>query len=77
VEAKPIPAGESATRLAGTLRAFRKLIDYLDRMDGFVRRFQAAKLLPERATAELFQQYVRLASAYPSHDPDWSRTTTI
>jgi thiamine kinase-like enzyme len=39
-------------------------------MDGFVRKFQAAKILPESETEELFQGYARVASVYPRHDSD-------
>jgi serine/threonine protein kinase len=39
-------------------------------VDGFVRKFQAAKILPESETEELFQGYARVASVYPRHDSD-------
>jgi serine/threonine protein kinase len=46
------------------------VVNYLDLIDGFVRRFQAAKILPESETAELFDGYARVASVYPRHDSD-------
>ncbi len=34
-------------------------------MDGIVRRFQAAKILPESETGEIFNGYARVKSVYP------------
>ena len=45
-----------------------RVVNYLDAVDGFVRKFQAAKILPESETEELFQGYARVASVYPRHD---------
>jgi serine/threonine protein kinase len=39
-------------------------------MDGFIRKFQAAKILPESETEELLQGYARVVSVYPRHDSD-------
>jgi serine/threonine protein kinase len=47
-----------------------RVVNYLDAVDGFVRRFQAAKILPERETEELVQLYASVASVYPRHDAD-------
>jgi len=41
-----------------------------------VRRFQAAKLLPESATRELFERYGELMKVYPLDEADMSRATT-
>ena len=38
--------------------------------NGFVRRFQAARLLPESATDELFRRYDELVKVYPHNDSD-------
>ncbi|HKQ85401.1 MAG TPA: phosphotransferase [Candidatus Acidoferrales bacterium] len=38
--------------------------------DGFIQRFQAAKLLPEGEAAELFKLYERVRSVYPFSDTD-------
>lgn len=37
-------------------------------MDGFIRKFQDAKILPESETEELFERYARVASVYPRED---------
>jgi aminoglycoside phosphotransferase (APT) family kinase protein len=76
VQARPFPATEAVLRLAATLRAlhalppFPRAANYLDAVDGFVRKFQAAKILPESETEELFQRYARVASVYPRHDSE-------
>jgi aminoglycoside phosphotransferase (APT) family kinase protein len=38
--------------------------------DGFIQRFQAAKILPESETEELLQLYARVAGVYSPHDSD-------
>ena len=39
-------------------------------LDGFMQRFQAANILPEAESEELFVRYAQLAAVYPHHDPD-------
>jgi thiamine kinase-like enzyme len=78
VEARPFPRTEALARLPGTLQRVHalppfprpRLMNYLDAVDGFVRKFQAAKILPESETEELFQGYARVASVCPRHDSD-------
>ena len=78
VEARPFPRTEALARLPVTLQALHAsppfpllgVVNHLDVMDGFVRKFQAAKILPESETEELFQGYARVASVYPRHDSD-------
>ncbi|MDQ1469646.1 MAG: hypothetical protein QOJ99_1126 [Bryobacterales bacterium] len=36
----------------------------------FIRRFQAATILPEGEREELFARYAQLSAVYPQHDPD-------
>jgi thiamine kinase-like enzyme len=52
------------------LPKFPRTISYLDAMDGVVRRFQAAKILPESETEELLRNYAELARIYPRNDSD-------
>ena len=65
-----------ARQIADTIRtlhslpSFPGLINYLDTIDGFIRRFRSARVLPESATEDLFRLYGELAKVYPSHDPD-------
>jgi thiamine kinase-like enzyme len=79
VEARPFPASEALGRLPNTLRTlhalppFPKLIsypDYFAALDAFIKRFQAAKILPESETQELFELYAPMPSVYPRHGPD-------
>jgi hypothetical protein len=78
VQARPFPATEAVVRLPLTLQALHALppfprptvMNYFDALDGFVRKFQAAKILPESETEELFQRYARVAGVYPRHDSD-------
>jgi len=78
VEARPFPRTEALARLPATLRtlhalppfSYPRVVNYLDAMDGLVRKFQAAKILPEGEAEELFQGYTRVASVYPRGDSD-------
>src|SRR5215212_8056719 len=65
VEARPFP-DDMALRIVPVLRTLHSLpgfpkmmnnMNYLDVMDGIARRFQAAKLLPDSATEEVFRRY--------------------
>jgi aminoglycoside phosphotransferase (APT) family kinase protein len=78
VEAKPFP-DDLPTRIAPVLRRVHALPrflkpmvvkSYFDAVDGFIRRFQAAKILPENMTDELFRSYAELASVYPRNDSE-------
>ena len=39
-------------------------------LDGFIQRFQAAKIFPKRESEELFARYEQVAAVYPRHDAD-------
>lgn len=75
VEAKPYP-DDLAPLIAPIIRKlhslpnFPKVVNYFDAGDGFIRRFQTARLLPESETEELFRRYADLQKVYPRHDPD-------
>jgi thiamine kinase-like enzyme len=43
---------------------------YFDAMEGFVRRFQEAHLLPESETEELFRLYADVQKLYPRNESD-------
>jgi aminoglycoside phosphotransferase (APT) family kinase protein len=45
------------------------LIDKGTALDGFIRRFQAANILPEGESEDLLARYAQLAAVYPRHDP--------
>ena len=70
VNARPFPRTEALARLPTTLRALHALPPFprpknTFSLDGFIRRFQDAKLLPESETAELFERYAPVTSVYP------------
>jgi hypothetical protein len=75
VEAKPFP-DDLALLIAPTLRTlhslphFPKVVNYFDAIDGFIRRFQAANILPESETGELFRRYADVQKVYPRHDTE-------
>ncbi len=73
VEAKPYPEN-MVSLIVPTLRRlhslpdFPKVVNYFDAIDGFIGRFQAAKILPESETAELFSYYTEVQKVYPRDD---------
>ena len=75
VEARPYP-DDLVPLIVPTLRTlhslphFPKVVNYFDAGNGFNRRFQAAKILPESATEELFRRYADVDKVYPRHDSD-------
>jgi hypothetical protein len=75
VEAKPYPE-DLVPLIVPTLRTlhslphFPKVVNYIDAGKGFIRRFQAAKILPESATGELFRRYADVVKVYPRNDSE-------
>jgi len=75
VEAKPFPE-DMLPLIVPTLRTLHSLPPfpkplmgtYIDAANGFVSRFQAAKLLPESETDELFRLYADVQTVYPRDD---------
>ncbi|MEN6327718.1 MAG: phosphotransferase [Syntrophomonas sp.] len=76
VEIQPFPVGEAKIKLPDLLRnlhslpPFPKLMNYFETVDSFIRKFQDAKILPEKMTEELFQGFARIVSAYPQQGQD-------
>ncbi len=76
VAARPLPLSEALARLPVAIQALHAsqpfpplgAVSHFDVMDRFVHAFQAARILPETETAELFQAYARVTSVYPRHD---------
>jgi hypothetical protein len=75
VEAKPYPQ-DMVPLIAPTLRrlhslpGFPRVVNYFEVVNGFIRRFQEAKILPESATEELFRRYAEVVKVYPRTDVD-------
>lgn len=68
-------------RALHALPPFPRGVDYLDTscmfllhkgtaVDGFIQKFQAANMLTERESDELFAWHAQVAEVYPLHDPD-------
>lgn len=78
VEARTFPVGVAKIKLADLLSHLHSLPpfpllksgNYLDSMEGFIKKFKEANILPENMTEELFKQYTRVASVYPCNDED-------
>ena len=78
VQAQPYP-DDFALRIAPVLRTLHSLPDfprmmhaphYLDSVDGFLRQFQAANILPGSDTDEMFQRYAEIQQVYPRDDAE-------
>ena len=75
VETKPYP-DDMAVLIGPILRKlhslphFSKVVNYFDAIDGFIRRFQTANILPADATEELFRRYAGVQKVYPRYDTD-------
>jgi hypothetical protein len=82
VETRPFPVNEALVRLPSALKelhalpAFPKAVNYLDAVDGFIRKFQEAKILPDSETEELFGTHGWRASTRVAIHK-WCRVTTI
>ncbi len=76
VEAREFPLDEAKIKLPILLRRlhslppFPMITNYHEAMNGLVRKFQEAKVLPESMTEELFRQYTRVTSVYPRNSKD-------
>jgi aminoglycoside phosphotransferase (APT) family kinase protein len=77
VEARPFSLAEARVRMPVTLRtlhalpAFPRVVNYFEFVDGAIKRFKAAQILPASETEELFQLYSRVQSVYPRQDSEW------
>ncbi len=84
VQAVPLPAADALRRVPAALRVLHALPPFpvasfnttctflLSKgpaLDGFLQKFRAANVLPERDVVELLSQVERLAAAYSSLDP--------
>jgi aminoglycoside phosphotransferase (APT) family kinase protein len=75
VESRPFPP-DMATRMAETIRRLHalphfekpKMGSYLSAMNGLTSRFQAARLLPESATEEVFRRFDEVVRVTPQDE---------
>ncbi|HEY4967578.1 MAG TPA: phosphotransferase [Puia sp.] len=77
IEAKPFPLAEARLKMPDLLKRLHALprfpnrINYLETMDGIVRKFQEAKILPESMTGEIFNRYRKILDVYPNNPENW------
>jgi thiamine kinase-like enzyme len=68
VEAKPFPIDEARVKLSDLLRRLHSLppfpfrLNFVEFVDGTIRKFQDAKILPEIMTNEVFSLYAKIAA---------------
>lgn len=76
IEARDFPISEARVKLSALLRHLHSLppfpprVNYLDAGDGWTKKFQAAQILPESMTGELFQLYSKVINVYPRNSDD-------
>lgn len=77
IESKPFPinkAIEVMPELISKLHKlppFHKAINYIDSMDGLLKRFLSAKFLPDNLTDEILNNYNRIKSVYPNNPEEF------
>jgi len=77
IEAKPFPLDEARLKMPDLLKRlhalplFPRRLNYLETMDGIVRKFQEAKILPKSMTREIFSQYRKILDIYPNNPENW------
>jgi len=76
IQEQHFPLSEAKNKMADMLKALHVLpkfsyqINYVDASNTFLQKFQAAKMVPENATKDLFELYARIGNVYPRNDPD-------
>lgn len=79
VEARPFARREALAKMPVAIRELHALprfpgmsvaMNYFEAMEGFIRRFQAAGILPESETAELFRLYGEAGRVYPREEAE-------
>jgi thiamine kinase-like enzyme len=76
IEAKTFPIRVARMKMPGVLKRLHSLppfpyrVNFFDFVDGLVRKFQDAKILPENITEELFHLYAKISGIYPRNMQD-------
>ena len=71
IETKPFPIDIARVKMPEllsrlhSLPAFEYRMNYIDAINGFIKKFKEKNLLPESMTKELFSLYEKVATAYP------------
>ncbi len=76
IEPNPFPIELARIKMPSLLKDLHALppfphtVKYIDFVDGIVQKFRESKILPERMTEDLFDQYARISKIYPRTGPD-------
>ncbi len=76
IEAKPFPVDDAKLKMPDLLKRLHSLppfsfrINYLDKIDEFVQKFQTVKIIPEEMANALFPHYAKIRSIYPHDEHD-------
>ncbi len=76
VDAKPFPINEVRTKMPGLLKRLHSLppfparFNFIEFVNGLIRKFQDAKILPEEMTSEVFNRYARVPLLFPRVSQD-------
>lgn len=76
IEAKPFPPSEALLKMPAVLKRLHTLpsfpvrVNFMDAVAGFAQKFQAAGILPEEITADLFANYEKIKNIYPRNSSD-------
>lgn len=76
IDAKPFPFQEAKIKLPELFKRLHALppfpfrINYLDTMEGFIQKFQAAKLMQVHLMSEMLGAYTKIKAVYPRNNSD-------
>jgi thiamine kinase-like enzyme len=76
IEKKTFPISDAKLKMPELLRRLHSLptfpsrVNYLDALDGFIKKLQNAKILPEHLTSDLSSRYTHIKNAYPRISSD-------
>lgn len=71
IESKPFPISKAKEAMPKLLRKlhelppFHKAVNYVDAMDGMVKRFHSKKFIPSDIADDLIKNYTRIKNVYP------------
>jgi len=74
IREKPFSTSEAREKLPHLFQKLHSLpkfpfrINYFTAMEGFMKKFRKANIVPDNITKKLFEQYERIANVYPRYD---------
>ena len=76
IEAKPFPIRDARVKTPALLKRLHSLppfparFNFIEFVDGLIRKFQDEKILPESMTSEVFRQYAKIPPLFPRECQD-------